>query len=110
MLSRFGGLIRHPVMKNISLVLLLACAAMCCNKGGPDCAQAIDHSMELAKGDLPAGDVHKLRDLAVHHCTEDKWPVEALQCMVDAKSEPDAQACYGKLTPEQQGKMNSAAK
>jgi hypothetical protein len=29
--------------------------------------------------------------------------------MVDAKSQPDAQACYGKLTPDQQSKMNKSA-
>ena len=51
----------------------------------------------------------KLVDLGIQRCTEDKWPDAAVKCMVDAKTMSDAQACYGKLSQEQQDKMNKAA-
>jgi len=99
-------------MKKI-LFVLLALAAGCKKKGG-DCTAAIDHSMELSKADMskmPGMDdkmMGKLKDVAVSHCKDDKWPAEALKCMTDAKTESDAQACYGKLSQDQQQKMNQA--
>jgi len=99
-------------MKKI-LFVLLALAAGCKKKGG-DCTAAIDHSMELSKADMskmPGMDdkmMAKLKDVAVSHCKDDKWPAEALKCMTDAKTESDAQACYGKLSQDQQQKMNQA--
>ena len=101
-------------MKNISLVFVaaLSLAVVGCKKKGGDCEKAIDHSMELSKADMqktPGMDMQKMRDIAVQHCKADKWPDEALKCMTDAKTETDAQACYGKLTHEQQESMNKAA-
>ncbi len=107
-------------MKNISLVLVavLSIAAVGCKKkgagGGADCAQAINHSMELSKAEMQkmgADDamVKKMVDVGIQRCTEDKWSDAALKCMVDAKAMSDAQACYGKLTEEQREKMNKAA-
>ena len=102
-------------MKNLSIlfVMTLSLAAFGCKKGG-DCAAAIDHGKELSKADMakmPDADkmMGKLRDLGVQRCKEDKWSDEALKCMVDAKTETEAQGCYHKLTPEQSGKMNKAA-
>jgi hypothetical protein len=86
-------------MKNLIFVVMLGCSS---NKGA-DCEKAIDHSMELSK--TPT----KMRDIAVQRCKEDNWSDDALACMAAANSETDAQACYGKLTPEQQDKMNKAA-
>jgi hypothetical protein len=104
-------------MNNLSLVLVaaLSLAAAGCNKKGADCGAAIDHSMELAKADMqkrPGADdkmLQKMKDTAVQHCKDDKWPDEALECMSAASTETAAQACYGKLSREQQDKMNSAA-
>jgi len=101
-------------MKKILFVLLALAAAAGCKKKGGDCTAAIDHSMELSKADMskmPGMDdkmMAKLKDVAVSHCKDDKWPAEALKCMTDAKTESDAQACYGKLSQDQQQKMNQA--
>jgi hypothetical protein len=68
--------------------------------------------MKVSKADLPAGDemmMAKMRDLGVQHCTDDKWSDDAIKCMTDAKTEAEAQTCYGKLTPDQRDKMNQSA-
>src|SRR6185312_1673114 len=92
----------------------LSLAAVGCKKGGADCGKAVDHSMELSKAEMqkmPGMDdatLQKLKDIGVQHCKEDKWPDDVVSCMTAAKTEADSQACYGKLTPEQQKKMNHA--
>jgi hypothetical protein len=104
-------------MKSISMAFAaaLVLAAMGCKTHGADCESAIAKGMELSKADMqkhPGMDektMQKLKDIGVQRCTEDKWPEAAIKCMVDAKSETEAQACYGKLSPEQQAKMNQAA-
>jgi hypothetical protein len=101
-------------MKAISFTFLaaLSIAALGCKKGG-DCDKAIDHSMELSKADMKAPGMddkimHKLKDLGVQHCKDDKWPADVVSCMTDAKTETDSKGCYDKLSPEQQKKMNEA--
>jgi hypothetical protein len=95
------------------LAIALSFAATGCKKKG-DCTAAINHSMDLAKADMqkmPGMDdkiVDKLKSIGVQHCTDDKWPAEVLTCMNDAKTETDAQACYSKLSKDQQDKMNGA--
>ena len=104
-------------MKNLSIcfVITLSLAAFGCKKkGGADCTAAINHSMELSKADMekmPGGEqmMGKMRDLGVEHCNADKWSEEAVTCMNDAKTEKDAQGCYGKLTADQRDKMTKAA-
>jgi hypothetical protein len=107
-------------MKKMLVVLIAAfsLAAVGCKKkgagGGAVCAQAINHSMELSKAEMQKmgtddATMKKLVDLGIQRCTEDKWPDAAVKCMVDAKTMSDAQACYGKLSQEQQDKMNKAA-
>jgi len=103
-------------MKNVSIcfVMALSLAAFGCKKKGADCTAAINHSMDLSKADMekmPGGEqmMGKMRDLGVQHCKDDKWSDDAVKCMNDAKSEADAQACYGKLTADQRDKMNKAA-
>ncbi len=82
--------------------------------GGGDCSAAIANSMAVSKADMakaPGIDdtvLAKMHDLAVKHCTDDKWPDDAIKCMVGAKTQVEAQGCYGKLTPEQQDKMSKA--
>lgn len=99
-------------MKIASFLFLAALACGC--KKSDSCTAAIDHSMELSKGDMskrPGMDdktLAKLHDLGIQHCRDDKWPDEATSCMIDAKTEKDAQACYGKLSADQQQKMNDA--
>src|SRR5262245_58875809 len=107
-------------MKSISFVLVaaLSLAAVGCKKkgtsGGADCAQVINHSMELSKAEMQKmgtddAMMKKMVDVGIRHCTEDKWPDAALKCMADAKTMSDAQACYGQLSQEQRDKMNKAA-
>jgi hypothetical protein len=103
-------------MKTITIAFAaaLSIAALGCKKSGADCDKAIDHSMEMSKADMqkmPGMDdkiMHKLKDIGVQHCKDDKWSAEITKCMVDAKTETDGQACYSKLSPEQQKKMNDA--
>ncbi len=105
-------------MKTLSFVFVVAlgvAAIGCSKKAGSDCTRAIDHSMELSKADMmkmPGMDdkmLAQMRDVGIQHCKADKWPAEVLTCMSDAKTKADAQACYGKLTQEQQDNMNQAA-
>jgi hypothetical protein len=102
-------------MKALSLVLVLALAAFGCNKGGGDCEKAIANSMDVSKADLsktPGVDatlMGKMKDLGIQHCKDDKWSGEVTKCMIDAKTETDAQSCYGKMTADQSQKMNKAA-
>ena len=87
-------------------------AGACSKKGGADCSKAVANGMEVGKANLPASDekaMAKLRDIGVKRCQEDKWSDDVLKCMVEAKTEADGQGCYGKLTPDQQTKMNTAA-
>lgn len=107
-----------PPMTKISFVLVAALAAVGCKKGagggGGDCDKAISHSMDLSKDDMKKMGVDdammgKMADLAKQHCKDDKWSGEAVTCMVDAKTEADAQGCYDKLTKDQRDKMNKAA-
>jgi hypothetical protein len=104
------------MMKTISFVLVaLSFAALGCKKESVDCAKAIANSMEVSKADMekrPGMDdktMQKMKDIGLQHCKGDKWPEDALKCMSDAKTEADAQACYGKLSREQQDNMNQAA-
>ena len=100
-------------------VAALSFAAVGCKKkpaeGGGDCTKAINNSMALSKAEMEktpgmdAAMMQKMADLGVQHCKDDKWSAEAIKCMTDAKAMADAQACYGKLTQEQQDKMNKAA-
>jgi hypothetical protein len=99
-------------------VTVLAFAAVGCKKKAPegaDCAKAIGNSMALSKAEMekmPGMDatmMQKMVDLGVQHCKDDKWSPDAVKCMIDAKAMADAQACYGKLTKDQQDKMNKAA-
>lgn len=107
-------------MKNISFVFVaaLSFAAFGCKKksggGAGDCVKAIDNSMAVSKADMEKMGVDaklmaKMKDVGIQHCKDDKWPDAAIKCMTDAKTEADAQACYGKLSSEQQDKMNKAA-
>ena len=64
--------------------------------------------MEKAPG-MDAAMMQKMADLGVQHCKDDKWSADAIKCMNDAKTMTDAQGCYGKLSPDQQKKMNQAA-
>lgn len=104
-------------MKNLSLVFVagLSFAAAGCKKsGGADCAKAVNHSMELSKAEMQkmgtdAAMMQKMVDLGIQRCKDDKWSADATKCMIDAKTMTDAQGCYGKLTKEQQDKMNKAA-
>jgi hypothetical protein len=102
-------------MKNFSIVFVVAlslAASGCKKKGGADCDKAIANSMELSKADMakmPGIDdkmMAKLKDLGVQHCKNDKWSDETVKCMSGAKTQAEAQGCYGKMTPEQQQKMN----
>jgi len=110
-------------MKTLSFVFIsaLAVAALGCKKksetsasAGGDCAKAINHSMELSKAEMEkmgtdAAMMQKMVDVGIKRCNEDKWPADAIKCMTDAKTMADAQTCYGKLSKEQQDKMNKAA-
>ena len=103
-------------MKKTSIVLVatLSLAALGCERKGGDCDKAIAHSMDLSKATMakmPGVDdkmLAKMRDLGLRNCKDDKWPAEAVTCMADAKTEAEAQGCYGKLTPDQQASMNKA--
>jgi hypothetical protein len=101
-------------MKKILFVAACLFAASGCPKKGGDCDKAISNSMELSKADMmkmPGVDdkaIGKMRDLGLQHCKDDKWPDVATKCMSEAKTATDAQGCYGKLTPDQQDKMNKA--
>jgi hypothetical protein len=105
-------------MKNLSVafIALLSLAALGCGKkaAGPDCATAVNHSMDLSKDTMKSmgtddAMMKKMVDIGVQHCKDDKWSADTVKCMIDAKTMADSQACYGKLTPEQQDKMNKAA-
>lgn len=102
-------------MKTISLAFVSIVLAVGCKKSGPDCAKAIDRGLELSKSGaemkgLDDQTLAKMRELGIQHCQDDKWPDDAVQCIIDAKELPAAQACYGKLSAEQRGKMQAAAK
>jgi hypothetical protein len=95
-------------------VAAVSLAAVGCKKKGGDCTAAINHSMELSKADMAkmgADDamMQKMKDLGIQHCKDDKWSGDVLKCMTDAKTMTDSQACYGKLSRDQQDKMNKAA-
>jgi hypothetical protein len=82
---------------------------------GATCTQAIDNSMALSKDDMAKMPgftpelADKMKALGISRCESDKWSPEAIKCMADAKAMPDSQACYDKLTQDQQDKMNKAA-
>jgi hypothetical protein len=100
-------------MKTLSILFVatLSLAASGCKKGGADCDKAIANGMELGKA-VMSGDAQvlaKLKDVGLQHCRDDKWSDDALTCMVEAKTQPEAQGCYGKLTKDQQDKMNKGA-
>ena len=99
-------------------VAVLSLGALGCKKKtaeGGDCAKAIGNSMALSKSDMekmPGMDakmLQKMTDVGIQRCKEDKWPADAIKCMTAAKTMGEAQACYGKLTQDQQDKMNKAA-
>ena len=101
----------------IAFVIALSVAAFGCKKKAAstgDCATAINHSMELSKAEMKEMGtddkmMQRMADLGIQHCKDDKWSPDVIKCMVDAKTMADSQACYGKLTNEQQEKMNKAA-
>ena len=105
-------------MKNFALVFVaaLSFASVGCKKkaaGGSDCSQAVNHSMELSKGEMQKMGTDdkmmaKMVELGIQHCKDDKWSNDALKCMVDAKTMADSQGCYGKLSKDQQDKMNKS--
>jgi hypothetical protein len=103
-------------MKHLSIgfVAVLAVAAVGCKASGGECDKAITNSLAVSKADLtkmPGVDdkaLAKMHDLGVQHCTADKWSDDAVKCMVDAKSEGEAQGCYGKMSAEQRDAMNKA--
>ncbi|HEY5921095.1 MAG TPA: hypothetical protein VIV11_05460 [Kofleriaceae bacterium] len=100
-------------------VAALAFASVGCKKksgeASGDCAKAINNSMALSKAEMEktpgmdAAMMQKMADLGVQHCKDDKWSADAIKCMTDAKAMAEAQGCYGKLTQDQQDKMNKAA-
>jgi hypothetical protein len=97
---------------SIVFVATLSLAAFGCKKKGGDCTKAIANSMEVSKASMAGVDktmLAKMQTLAVKNCQDDKWSAELVTCMTDAKTEPEAQGCYSKLTPDQQAKMNKAA-
>jgi hypothetical protein len=98
------------LMKTLVFATALSFAAFGCSKGD-QCTKAINHGMELSKASMGVDDkmAAMMTDLGMQHCKDDKWSDDALTCMIDAKTETEAQACYGKLSPEQQQKMNKAA-
>ena len=104
-------------MKTLPIVFVagLSLAAFGCKKkGGADCDKAITNSMAVSKADMakmPGVDdkmMAKMKDLGVQHCKDDKWSDDTVTCMSDAKTQGDAQGCYGKMAPEQKEKMAKA--
>jgi hypothetical protein len=104
----------------LTFVAALSFASVGCKKKaaevtGGDCAKAVSNSMALSKAEMEkapgmdAAMMQKMQDLGVQHCKDDKRSADAIKCMNDAKTMTDAQGCYGKLTPDQQQKMNQAA-
>ena len=103
-------------MNNIALGFVIAASVMAfgCKKSGGDCSKAIAHSMELSKADMAKMGVDdkmmaQMATIGVQHCNDDKWSADVITCMLDAKAMADSQACYGKLSQDQQDKMNKAA-
>ncbi len=100
---------------SIAFVAALSLASSGCKKGGADCSKAIANSMAVSKADMqkmPGVDdkmMAKMADVGVQHCKDDKWPDDAITCMTDAKTQAEAQDCYGKLTVDQQQRMQKAA-
>lgn len=103
-MSHPAGLIRHGDMKTIFLLAILAAG---CSKKGADCDAALSHSITFSGMEGAMAD--KMKAVGIQHCKDDHWPEAALTCMVEAKTQDEAQACYGKLSAEQQDKMNKAA-
>ena len=101
-----------------AFVAVLSFASVGCPKKvneGKYCAKAISNSMALSKAvmektpGMDAKMMQRMEDLGVQHCIDDKWSADATKCMTDAKTMTEAQGCYGKLTQDQQDKMNKAA-
>jgi len=99
----------------VSFALALSLATIGCKaKGGADCDRAIRHSMELSKDAMAKMGVdsalmQKMTDVGIRRCKEDQWTAAVTTCMSNAMTMTDAQACYGKMTQEQQDTMNAAA-
>jgi len=108
-------------MKKLSVVFVaaLSVAAFGCKKKGgeaasPDCGAAVAHSSDLSKETMKKlgtddKTMQKMVEIGIQRCKEDKWPADAVKCMVDAQTMSGAQACYDKLTQDQRDKMNKAA-
>ena len=99
-------------MKKISILFVAAVslAAFGCKKKGGDCDKAINNMMEVSKADMSKNGMDdkmmgKMKDIAMQHCKDDKWPDDALKCMSDAKTSADANACQSKVPKEMADKM-----
>ena len=102
-------------LKNISIVFVAAVslAASGCSKKAADCGKAVDKGAELQKAHMAGMDEAlkgKMKDVALSHCKDDKWPDDVLQCMTEAKADTDFKACQSKLTPEQKDSMQKSMK
>jgi hypothetical protein len=104
-------------MNKITFVLAAALSVAafgCKKKSGADCGKAITNSMAVSKADMskmPGVDdkmMAKMTEIGMQRCKEDKWADDVVRCMSDAKTQVDAQACYGKMTAEQRAKMEKA--
>ena len=86
--------------------------AACQNqKPGPDCAAALEHAMQVSKGEMAAMDaatVARIKQASLARCIEDRWSAEALACLGGARTGSDLGACEGKQTAEQRDKLAKA--
>ena len=110
-----------PPMKKLIWITIVVALAACSKKsddaakggaagggGAPTCADAVAKGIAGFGAGMEANGVkEKLQAIYTKHCTENKWPVEVLQCFESAVGMAAMKACRGKLPPDQGAKLQA---
>lgn len=71
----------------------------------PNCfqaAQRLADTMRAQGSAMNSEDIDGIRDQVSRTCTGDAWSAVSIQCVADAQSGEEVEACVGQMTPAQQ--------
>jgi hypothetical protein len=68
---------------------------------GDDCHDAVGHAVSIAGDYLTSrygdGAPDGIRELAIHRCTQDRWPADVIRCLDKVSADTEMQRCIGQL-------------
>ncbi len=79
----------------------------------PNCyqaAQTLADTMRAQGAEMSSDDIDGIRNQVSQACTRDQWSAVSIQCVADAQSGEEVDACVGQMTPAQRDAFAASMK